>query len=155
MQVPAALTDTNYWRFLLPPFLICSLAADICFINFYCASQLVAFRFFHCGSDSVAEIPSGFVADSQGALQLISRHPFAALTEQVRAQIPLPQRQVRIVEDRASHDGELIVAGIAVILKAIGDLGCITAARRAGRAIRPAQMFERLSAGVIVAELVN
>jgi len=155
VHMSATLTDADDRSFLLPPLLIRGLATDVCLINFHGASQLVAFGFFHCGPDSVAEIPSGFVTDSQGALQLIRRHPLAALTEQVRAQIPLPQRQVRIVEDRASHDRELIVAGIAVVLKAVGDLSCATAARGAGRAIGPAQMFKRLSAGVIVAELVN
>src|SRR5205807_1861815 len=97
----------------------------------------------HRGSDSVAEIPSRFVTDSESALDLISRHALARLAQEIDGHKPLEQRQVRIVEDSARCDGELIVA-----LRAIEQVflslkrDCLAFAARALNAVRPAEALQ-------------
>jgi hypothetical protein len=65
-----------------------------------------------------AEIPSGFVRaivpSPDRALEVAGAHAFLGLTEQQRSEKTLLQRQMGIIEDCASGNGELIVAIPAV-----------------------------------------
>jgi hypothetical protein len=86
-------------------------SAYVGFVNFHRAIQLLKrLRFDHGVADSVAEVPRCAVVDSQHSLELICRHPFAGLAKKVRSKEPFGERKVRVMEDRASRDGELIAA---------------------------------------------
>jgi len=102
----------------------------------------------------MAEVPCGFVGHAKRALNLAGGHTFLGFTEQQGGKEPLPKRQVRIMEDRSRCDAELIVALVAVILKAIGDWSGLFLAARALRAFRPAQLLQNLSAFFIATKFL-
>jgi hypothetical protein len=113
-EIAAALPESDYW-FL--SFLASAnapsdlLAANVGFIYFDRACQfLKGLVLSHRVPDAVTEIPSRPVVDSQHPFKLVRRHALAGLAEQVSSKKPLSQRQVRIMEDRASRYGELIAA---------------------------------------------
>jgi len=91
-----------------------SATADIGLIHFNGSVQHWALRFDHSATDAVTEIPSGFVADTQHPLDLIGRHTLARLANQMGGNKPLEQGQVRVMEDRASGNAELVVTLFAV-----------------------------------------
>ena len=155
VEMSAALPNADNGGFLTPLFLIRRLSAYVSFVNLDLARQLVALSFLHGSADSVTQIPRGFVANSQSSLELVRAHSFARFTEQVSAQEPLPQWQMRVMEDRASRDAELIVARIAIILCAIANVGRLAATGGARRAIGPAQRLKIASTFFFVAELLN
>jgi len=126
------------------------LPADVGFIHFDGAVQHGLFCFLHGSSDTVTEIPCGFVADSQGALDLISRHSFASFAEQKSGKEPFLQWEMGVVEDRARRDRELVITGLAIEQL----LGCRKFYNGAMTtetfgAIRPAQPHKQLAALVI------
>ena len=87
------------------------LSADIGFIHFDRAIQFLKRRHLgHRVADSVAEIPCCPVVDAQHPFKLVRAHSLARLAKQVRRKEPFRERQVRVMEDRASRDGELIAA---------------------------------------------
>jgi len=73
---------------------------------------------FHGGSDAMAQIPRGFirafVLSPDSPLELECAHAFLSLTEQQDSKKPLLKRQMGVVEDRASGDGELIITVFAI-----------------------------------------
>lgn len=93
---------------------VAKFSADIGFVHFDGAIQHWLFGFFHGRTDSMAEIPRGLVADSESALDLISRHSLARFAKQQCGEKPFLQGQMRIVEDRVCSYSELIIAGLAV-----------------------------------------
>ena len=104
----------------------------------------------------MAEIPCRFVGHAESPLELIGAHALLGLAEQVDAQEPLPQRQMGIVEDRASGHGELIAALVAVKLVALYDLRDIDGlATWAHNRVGPAKRLKVLAALVFAAELLN
>jgi len=115
-KIAAALPDAddNFLLVLPATAFPDSLSADIRFVHFNFAVQHGFLCFDHCGPDAMAEIPRGLVADSERPLNLASRHPFLRFTQQQRRHEPFRQRQVGVIEDRASRHGELIVAILAV-----------------------------------------
>ena len=87
------------------------LSADIGFIHLNRAIQFLKRRNLgHRVPDSVAEIPCRAVVDAQHPFKLIGTHTLARLAKQVGCKEPFRERQVRVMEDRASRDGELIAA---------------------------------------------
>src|SRR5262249_19741800 len=119
-----------------------------------CASKRLRIRVFYCSSDSVTEVPCGFVADPHHALDLIRTHALAGLTEQVSSSEPFNQRQMGVMEDRSRCYAELITAVIAVELVAIVDAGNLRGlATGTGDFIRPAQCLKVFAALVIAAIL--
>ena len=110
VQMTTALPDADHSTFVLQLSLVTMLlATDIGFVHFDCPGEFVA-RLRHCSANSVAQVPRGLVADSERAVDLIRAHALTGFAEQVCCKKPLPQRQVRVMEDRASRDGELIAA---------------------------------------------
>ncbi len=109
VQMPFTLSDADYWRVLLPLFRVLGFAADIHLINFDRSTEFVI-CFGHGSAYAMAQIPRGFVTDSECTLDLIRRHSLAALTEQVGAEKPLPQVQMGVVKDRRGSDRELVMA---------------------------------------------
>jgi len=149
-QIAAALPDADYGFFLgatpANPRPV-SATADVGFIYFNLAAEHRPLTFHHRGADSMTEIPCGFVADSECALNLASRHALLGLAEQERSYKPLCERQVGVVEYRASGHSELVVAILAVEELLFGfqfDSGHLAA--RALRASGPAQPRQQLAA---------
>src|SRR6185312_5622684 len=160
-EIAATLTNANHNLLCALPkswFALMSAldSADVGFIYFDRTIQQWLVNFFHRRTNAMAEIPCGLIADSQSSLDLVSTHSLAGLAEQERGKEPLLQRQMRIIEDRASGDAELIVA-----LFAVEQLLCsrklygshLTA--QALNAVRPAQAHQKLSAFVVGIEQVN
>jgi len=116
-QISATLTDAND-DFLVFPYscaLTAPFATDVGFIHFYFPVEHISLCFNHGRSDSMAEIPCCLVAaDSDGALNLASRHAFLGFAEQKRSGKPFRKGQMGIVKDRASGHAELIIAVLAV-----------------------------------------
>ncbi len=135
------------------------LAADIGFIHLNRAIQHRAVCFPHGCPDTMAEIPRRFiraiVLAPDRAFELVSAHAFLGFAEQERCEEPLLQWEMGVVEDRASRDGELVVALFAVkeLLRGFqfhyGHL-----APWALRAIRPAKPNKNFAALFVSVEQV-
>jgi len=113
-QFTPALSQTNH-NFLIivrrvPAFSPVLLSAYICFVHFYCAIQLGISRLLYSVTNAVRQIPSSPVVDSEPALELIRAHSLARLAENERSKEPLSKRQVRIAEEPARRNGELLAA---------------------------------------------
>ena len=114
---PAVSLDQSQYGllFLRPSFASLVISpTDIGFVHFNARKHRTFRGFFHCLSDSVAEIPSGLVANFESALKLIGRHAFFTFRHEVDGEEPLPKGQVGIVEDRPGRDGELIATSQAI-----------------------------------------
>lgn len=85
------------------------LSTNVRFVHFDHAIKHRLLCFAHRGPDSVAEIPCGFVsADPERALNLEGADTLLSFDQEKHGHEPSGQRQMRIVEDRARSDGELI-----------------------------------------------
>jgi hypothetical protein len=118
------------------------------FVHFDNSRQFVAAAFDHRGTDTVAEIPRGFIpSDAKHSLNLAGRDALFRLGQDVGGDKPFCQRQMRIVEYGSSGDAELCLTlnatehGFAAL--DTGDL--FLATLRAGSAIGPAEIFEVLA----------
>jgi len=128
--------------------------ANVGFIYFQLSVHhwLVAFR--HRSADSMAEVPRGLIADSERPLNLAGRHAFLRFTEQQGSHEPFREGQVRIIEDRAYGDGELVVTVFAVEEFLFGfKLHNRLFAARALDASGPAETAQQLAATVVSREL--
>ncbi len=135
-------------------------SADIGFIHLDGAVQHWARRFFHGCSNAMTEIPSGFVGavvlPPDRALQLKGAHTFLRFTEQEDGKEPLLQREMGIVEDRASRDRELVVAVFAVEELFLGrQFWGWHLAARALNSSGPTQPNKQLTALFVGVEQVN
>lgn len=150
---PAALADADDNLFVLLAMLPApNLPADVGFVHFDYAAILREFgllRFLHGGADTMAEVPCGFVRDPEGALHLIGREAFAGFDQQEDGGEPRFKGQVRIAEDRARRDGELIAAPALPLLPVGDGIHCFGLAPRAPDAMRPAQTTEQFTALLI------
>ena len=125
-------------------------APDVCGVHFDLAVHHGLIGLRHCVPDAMAEVPRCFVAHSDRALYLASRHALLRFAEQVCSQKPLGQGQVRIVEYGAGSNGELIVAILAVEKLFLGlKLDHWHLAAQAARPFREAQAHQKLSALVL------
>lgn len=109
VQVTTSFANADHRSLVTPPLGTLGFPADVHLINFDRPGKLMV-GFGHRGPDTMAQIPRRLIADSERALDLVRRHPLAALAEQVGAQKPLPEVQMGIVEDRSCSDGELVMA---------------------------------------------
>lgn len=150
-QIAAALTnaDNDFLvveprAFTVPPVL----TADVGFVHFDFAAQHGLVYFDHRSADAVAEIPSRFVAsESQRPLNLARAHALLGFAEKQSRKEPLVERQVRVIENRASGDGELVVAILAVVESLFGfKFHDFHLAARATDAFGPAQAGEQFAA---------
>jgi len=149
-QITATLPDTDHDLFcvlsvLLPlPQLS---ATDIGFVHFNYSVQHRHLSLDHGATDAMAEIPCGFVADSEFALHLKCGVPLARFTDQQCSYKPLNQWQMRVIEDRASGYGELIITILAIEeLLRRRQFRNFAVTAGAFRAIRPAQAVEQFAA---------
>lgn len=84
--------------------------ADISFVHLNNSTEFRLVNFSHCSANPMAEIPRSFVGGPNGALNLASGNAFLGFAEDCNRNEPLPQRQVRVMEDRARRDAELVMA---------------------------------------------
>lgn len=159
-QLSAALHQADHGNLLVgtPTVWAFGAGADIGFVNLYYAGELfaAAVSICHRRPNPMAEIPSGFVAHAQRALELASRHTFLGLAHQIDGHKPLAQWQVRIVEDGTSGNAELPVAVVADELPPRFDaVAFLRLAMRAGGAIGPAERDKVVVAPVIAPEFFN
>ena len=150
-EIAAALPDANHSFFPRSASSEAStfvLSADIGFIHLYRAIQHRFLRFFHRCADAMAEIPRGFVAHANGALDLIRAHALARFHQKHDSSEPAIQRQMGIVKDCARCYRELIITILAIekFFRGIQRNDFVRLAARALRAIRPAQAHQQFAA---------
>ena len=150
-QVTIALTDTdNYFFGGLACFRSpANLAtAYVGFIHFDCTVQHRLIHFFHGSTNAVAQVPCGFISHAKGTFDLVSGHTFPRFTEKQGDHKPFRQGKVRVIENRASGDRELIFAIAAPEQFCIGFKtdNVLSFATRAHRAFGPTQSFEKFTA---------
>lgn len=158
-QIAVTLLDADHNGFVVIaclPMTVLGLSADQSLVHLHNAVQGPLIDFLHRRTNAMAEIPCRLVGNAQNALQLICAHALLRLTEKVDAQEPLPQRQMRVIEDRSSSHGELVTALVAIELIALDDLRDIDRlATWAHNRIWPAERFEVFAALVLAAELFD
>lgn len=130
-------------------------STDVGFIPFDRAVQHRLFRRCHCRPDAVTEIPCRLVADSEGPLDLVGAHALAGFAQKVDSCKPLDERQMGIVEDAVSENGELIIAVFAVEnFGGIDEPYNRPFAARAFWLIRPAEPLQKFPAKIVIGERV-
>jgi hypothetical protein len=127
-------------------------SADTGFVHFDSAVEHRFVGSSHCSTDSVAEIPCGFVsADSESALNLASGHSLFRFAQQEGCGKPLYERQVRVIENRSSGNRELVVAIFAVVQSFVSfQFDSIGIAAGATRAFGPAEPGKKLAALFVI-----
>lgn len=158
-QIAAALPDADYDLFfgiseswLAVTFLT---RTDVGFVYLDSAIHHRAFYFFHRGPDAMAEIPCGFVADSECALDLICGHALTRLTEKQSSDKPFLQGKMRVIKDRAGSDRELIVASLAVKqLLRCSEFRNWPFASQTFNSVRPAKAHKKFAAFIVGIEQV-
>src|SRR5437667_9275252 len=99
----------------------------------------------------MAQIPCGFIAHPNSTLDLIRRNSFACLAEQQGDHEPFCERKMRIMEDRAGSNGELVIALSAIEQLVAGNEAdnLLSVAARTFGTVRPAQSFQQFPALLI------
>jgi len=137
------------------------LAADIGFIHFDSTIEHGLICFFHCCTNAMAEIPGRFVRTLVQApnrpLELMCAHSLFSFAKQQGSHEPFRQRQMGIMEDRASGNGELIIAFGAIEQLVAGNEpdNFLNMATWAFGTVRPAQSFKQFTALVVGREHFN
>src|SRR5260370_1573932 len=109
-QIPVALANANDYSLVAlwtPP---ASLAANVDFVNLDLAAKFLRRYFEHGSANPVREVPCCLVGHFQHALELVRGHSLAGFGNQVGREEPLPQRQVRVMEDSSSGHAKLVMA---------------------------------------------
>src|SRR5262249_9401849 len=95
-----------------------SLAANEGFVDFDNATILTKQRSQwvngHCEADAVGQEPRGLVGDSEFAPDLVATDALLTAAQQMNGEEPFPERNRRILEDRADTNRKLLAAGIAL-----------------------------------------
>lgn len=123
-------------------------SADIGFVHLKLTVEHLLIHLNHGRADAMAEIPCCLVAsESERALNLARAHALLGLAQQQDCHEPFGERQVAIVEDRASGHRELVVALFAVVERLFRfEFRGVHAASWATDAFRPAQASQHLAA---------
>jgi len=132
------------------------LPTDPSFVNLNDTGELASVSVPHGFTDTVAEVPGRLVAHAERTLDLIGRHALLGFDHEVDGGKPLPERQLRVVEDRPRCNREAVAAVITIKLVPGSDLrdGAGSASRAAG-AGRPAELFEVFAANILRMEPFN
>ena len=126
-------------------------AADIGFIHFDSTIEHGLICFFHCCTDAMAKIPSSLIAHPNGTLDLVSGDSLARFAEQQCHHEPFRQRKMRVMEDRAGSDRELVIALSAVEQLVAGNKpdNFLSVAAWAFGTVGPAQTLKQFTALLI------
>ena len=79
-------------------------------IDFDCPFERFDVGVFQGRTDAMTKVPRRLVGDLENPLELVGRDALARLGHHVDGGEPLPKRQVGVMEDRSSLDGELVTA---------------------------------------------
>ena len=116
----------------------------------------------HGLADAMREKPRGLVGGLKGAVQLVGGDTLLAGAHQEDRLQPLRHRQLRLLEDRAHADGELLTALAAVLQAEANPLlrvrldgvdAVAAAAVRADRTLRPQDAFNEGEGGGFIVEV--
>ena len=121
-KVTAALPNTNYDLFVIfgsvPTSTSVLFSSDIGLVHFDSTVQHRAIYFFHGSANAMAEIPCRLVGTlvlaPYRALELHRAHSLLGFAKQKSCEEPLLERQVGVIEDRASSNCELIITILTV-----------------------------------------
>src|SRR5882672_406921 len=117
-------------------------ASHIGFIYFDSATERLWRYVQHSRTDTMAEVPRRFIANSKLALHLIRGHALTRLTEQIGRKKPLPQGQVCIVKDGLRCYAELVRAIVAnKLITRVNAVDLAGATFKALYTLRPAEAF--------------
>jgi len=126
------------------------------FIDFDGSIEKFRTGFRHSRTDTMAEIPRGLIGHANSSLDLIRRYAFLRFRHHVDRQKPLPERQMAVMEDRACRHGEMVVAGLAIILiAAFNPVDLLLGTAWTLDAFLSAEPFQVGAALVLVAEAFN
>src|SRR5713226_671230 len=113
--ISAALNNTDHSSFIgkirtFPTTSAFKFSADKGFVNLNSAFQFLGIHFRHRRSNTMAEIPSGFIRNTNCTFHLIGGDAFLRFHSQINCNEPFFKRQVSVMKDRAGQYGELITA---------------------------------------------
>lgn len=93
-------------------------SADIGFVHLDSTVKHRLIHFFHGGTDAMAKVPSRLIGTlvltPDRALELQGAHALLGFAEQKRREKPLLERQVGVIKNCASGNGELVIAILAI-----------------------------------------
>jgi hypothetical protein len=108
---------------------------------------------FHRCANAVAEIPGGLVGDAEHSLELVCADALLGLDHHVGGEEPLPERQLRVMEDRPDANRELVPAGVTVELATLDDpRDFVRVAAGTTHAVGPPELFEECVAAILATE---
>lgn len=123
------------------------LATNVRFVHLNRSGQFGLCGFFHRCANAMAEIPCCLVGDSERALNLASGDTLLGLTEKQCRHEPFLKWEMRVIKDRASGYGKLVVAALAVKQLLVGlKFYRRVIAAWADRAIVPTEAAKQFSA---------
>ena len=128
------------------------------FIHFYDSDKRRTLKRFvtHSLTNTMAEIPSRLVGDSQGALHLVGRDSLLGFTHQVDGNKPLAERKVGIVHNGSAHYRELVSTALTFPAIMLWNLECLNAtATRTVNAVRPAYVLKHLATVIICLKFIH
>src|SRR5262245_2562828 len=95
------------------------------------------------GADPVLGEPGGLVAPAEQLVELVRREAVIRVEQQLDCEEPLPDRQVRVVEDGARGEAEEVPTAAAVEARPVANHADRSpVAPRAADAVGPAQLLE-------------
>ena len=99
-----------------PPFAAVAGATHISIVHFHnSVQQILCITLTHSGTDTIQQIPCGFIANAQGVLKLDGKDPPLVSGHEPDGPEPDVQRQMGAVHDRSSGDGGLMATGAALV----------------------------------------
>ena len=145
---------------LFVPMAILILAADISFIYFNDAHELLKVGVCHSGAKSMAHIPSGLMGSPDLSRDLQSTDTFLTVEHLPEHFKPSFDVNVRILKDRAHGNGETVgrpLCGSASFANPVPRAGFeliyfLALAARALDAVRPAALHDEFLASIIIRE---
>src|SRR5207248_1837722 len=136
---------------------VASLTTDECLIDLALAGELSARCFIlHRQTNTLKHKPSGLLADSRSATNLITTHAILATSKHPHRKQPLIKRDRRILEDSPHLDRELRLRMATLALPHAthwNKRNIRTATRRTSDTIRPATRHKVIQAVVGISEV--
>jgi len=143
----------------LIPMAVLVLPADVGFVHLDNAHEFLKFRVLESGADAVAHVPSRLVgAEAHVAVDLPGADTLLTGRHEVDDAEPLPQINIRVLEDRPHEVRKPIGAPLAAVgafpavLHGLEGIDARRATARAIGAIRPALGDQVTVAGILVGE---
>ena len=109
-QVSVALSDADYYSLVRLWTPSPGLAANVGFIYLDRAAKLFRRYFQHGSANPMCKVPCRLVGHFQHALELVRGHALAGFSNQIGRKEPLPEREVRIMENGSGCHAKLVMA---------------------------------------------